>query len=699
MTVGCREGGEPAGPRENIPPRSFDAAGYYAAECAFCHGGAGQGRRGPALAPWAGSRDELIASIDETMPYSDPTDCTGHCAEAVADHVLTLTGELDCSAPPSAPRRLRLLTRREHAATVRDLFAPLTGGSTMPSADPCTDGTTFRFTPSRAVSSVSVAGSFNGWDAGAWPMRDEGGVWTLTRVVPEGTYEYKFVLDGSEWVPDPSATATTPDGFGGVNSVVVVRCGGAGPGVGVTIPDPTTGLPPETRPEAYPFDLQADDGIVTLVHATEYLSAAKRVADALGDSVAQLVPGSDRPGFVRTFGRRAFRRPLSDAEVGRYVELANLESDENAARRLIVRGLLASPVFLYRSEVGVLDGRQYRLDGYEMASALSYGLLGTTPPDALLDAAARGELDSDEGVRRTAESLLADPRARDTLRVFARQWLGLDAIGELSRETSLATRQKLREATERFVAGVLLDGGSFEDLLTARAIPADGEVAAHYGVSAPSTPWSDVELPSERHAGVLGHASVQLRYAHSDQTSPIARGVFVRRRLLCQEFAPPPPDAGGVPDVDPSATTRERFRQHTENERCASCHQYIDDLGFAFEGFDQEGHVRSEERGLPIDTSGTLRDVNGFGTRTDDSLAGIADLGVALSQSRAAQDCFATQWWRWAHGAPEKEAEECLVRDVASEFRRSDRDLRGLLVDVLASPRFRVRGEAMEVMP
>ncbi|MCA9614152.1 MAG: DUF1585 domain-containing protein, partial [Myxococcales bacterium] len=76
-----------------------------------------------------------------------------------------------------------------------------------------------------------------------------------------------------------------------------------------------------------------------------------------------------------------------------------------------------------------------------------------------------------------------------------------------------------------------------------------------------------------------------------------------------------------------------------------------------------------------------------------------ADLGVALSQSRAAQDCFATQWWRWAHGAPEKEAEECLVRDVASEFRANDRDLRGLLVDVLASPRFRVRGEAMEVMP
>src|SRR5690606_9471256 len=101
------------------------------------HGGAGQGRRGPAIAPWSGSRDELVASIDATMPYADPDDCTGACAEAVADHVLTLTGVLDCSSPPLAPRRLRLLTRREHAATVRDLFAPLAGDA--PSTNPCAD--------------------------------------------------------------------------------------------------------------------------------------------------------------------------------------------------------------------------------------------------------------------------------------------------------------------------------------------------------------------------------------------------------------------------------------------------------------------------------------------------------------------------------------------------------------------------------
>ncbi len=696
-SFGCREGGQPAGPSAPPEPAAFDAAAYYRAECASCHGGAGQGRRGPALAPWRDSRADLVASIDETMPYADPTDCTGVCAEAVADYVLSLTGELDCSTAPLPPRRLRLLTRREHAATVRDLFAAVTGGG-APVVDPCTEGTTFRFAPPRALGSVSVAGSFNGWDPSAWPMRREGDLWVLTRVVPEGTHEYKFVLDGGEWVPDPSASASAPDGFGGVNSVLTVRCGASSPG-GVTIPDPTTGLPPETRPEAYPFDLQADDGLVTLVHATEYLSAAKRVADALGDSVSALVPGADRAGFVRALGRRAFRRPLGEVEAARYVDLAASESDENAARRLIVRAMLASPSFLYRSELGVAEGGGHRLDGYEMASALSYALLGTTPSDALLDAATRGELDSDEGVRSAAEGMLTDPRAQATLRTFARQWLGLEAIDQLARGTSTVMREKLREATERFVADIMLNGGSFDALFTGDTIPADAEVAGHYGVGAPASAWAPIALPPERHAGVLGHASVQLRYAHSDQTSPIARGVFVRRRLLCQEFAPPPPEAGGVPDVDPNATTRERFRQHTESEQCASCHQYIDDLGFAFEGFDHEGRVRTEERGMPIDTSGVLRDVNGFGTRTEDDLRGLADLGAALASAPAAQDCFSTQWWRWAHGAPESEAEECLVREVATEFRRSDRDLRRLLVDVLASPRFRLRGETMEVMP
>src|SRR5690606_9777345 len=131
---------------------------------------------------------------------------------------------------------------------------------------------------------------------------------------------------------------------------------------------------------------------------------------------------------------------------------------------------------------------------------------------------------------------------------------------------------------------------------------ANADLAEIYGMSGATgselvrTPW-----PDGARAGLLGHASVLASYAHSDQSSPILRGLFVRQTLLCQSVGSPPPNAGGVPEVDPSATTRERFRQHTDDDFCRSCHQYIDGVGFGFERFDALGRLRETENGHPID--------------------------------------------------------------------------------------------------
>ena len=696
--VACAGGGSPAGP--GLPPgsegpESWDGAAVYAEQCASCHGDAGEGGLGPAVYSWADGRDALVANIDETMPYVDPSECrTGGCAEAVADYVLGLDGVVLCDDPPLPARRLRLLTRREYAATVRDLLAPL-GGMRETGPDPCTDGTTFTYDAGgRSLGSVHVAGSFNGWDPAAWPMRAEGGVWTLTRVVPEGRHEYKLVLDGGEWITDPANPETAPDGFGGANSVLEVACAGGGePGGAVAIADLTRAMPVETRPEAFPFDNAADPAVVTSVHAQEYLSAAKRVADAVGARVVELVPceGDDAgcaEQFVRTFGRRAFRRPLTDEERARYGALATGEASRAEGWQVALHGLLASPHFLYRSEVGEAHEGAFRLTGWELAAGLSYGLLGTTPGDALLDAAAAGELDDAEGVGRWVDRLLANEGAREQLGVFARQWLGVEGLGELTRGLDPALRADLVEETERFVAEVAFGGGRFRDLLTADWTVANDRVAAHYGLEGPGD-WGRVTLPEERRAGVLGHASLHVRYAHSDQSSPIQRGTFLRRRLLCQDFPPPPPEAGGVPDVDPTATTRERFRQHTENPRCYSCHQYIDDLGFGFERFDQDGRYRDVENGQPIDPSGVLRDVEGFGTDTEAPFASLPELGARLAESEAAPDCFARQVWRFAHGALESDA--CMVRELEERFRASEGDIGALLREVYASERFRLR--------
>ena len=632
----------------NAPPTELDGAEIYAEQCARCHGAVGQGRRGPPVTGWTDTREALVEVIDETMPFSSPRDCRGACAEVVADYVLTLDGVLQCDDIEPTPRRLRLLTRREYAAAVRDLLAPAFVAE--PVADPCVDGTTFRYTGS--ASTVHLAGSFNDWNPTAWPMENDGDAWTTTRVIAEGSYEYKFVIDGSEWITDPANPERADDGFGGFNSVVRVTCasGGMSPSM---VDDVAAGFPVENRPEGHPFDNAADLALVTTVHAQEYADAAKRLAESLGDGVSRLCDGCDDDELVRTFGRRAFRRPLTDAELTRY-------SAFGSDWRTIVRAMLSSPSFLYRSETGVVDGR---LDGFEMASALSFTLWGTTPDDALLDAAASGELDATEGVRTHVERLLADPRARELVGDFAVQWLGLEALPELPRTLDGAAREAMLEETRSFVEQVVFDGtGRFDELLTSGG------------------------------AGVLGQTSVHVRYAHSDQSSPIQRGVFVRRRILCQEFAPPPPDAGGVPDVDPEATTRERFRQHTESERCASCHQYIDDLGFAFERFDENGQSRESEAGGAIDSSGVLRDVEGFGTDTEDAFASLEELAGLLADSNAARDCFARQWYRFTFGAADREEDECTVRRFAEGFAASEGNIRELIVDLLTSESFRVRG-------
>jgi hypothetical protein len=180
-------------------------------------------------------------------------------------------------------------------------------------------------------------------------------------------------------------------------------------------------------------------------------------------------------------------------------------------------------------------------------------------------------------------------------------------------------------------------------------------------------------------------------YSHSDQSSPIRRGLFVRETLLCHEFGAPPANAGGVPDIDPNATTRERFAQHTADPACFSCHQYIDDVGFGFERFDAIGKYRETESGKSIDASGNMNDVNGLGSGTDALYASLPELAAIVAESRSAKACFATQVHRFATGRTESVGDLCALRTIEKAFEASDWDMRELVVNVMASDGFRIR--------
>ncbi|MCB9764060.1 MAG: DUF1592 domain-containing protein [Alphaproteobacteria bacterium] len=628
---------------------------------------------------------------------------------------------VDEGEPP--PRQLRLLTRREYNRTVSDLFRlddvrtctwdsdclveseSCVGGTCEP--DPC-NLITFRFAANgNTYDSVHVAGTFNGWSPtvdGGWPMtyladRD---LWVTKQVVDDGEHQYKFVINESDWAPDPNNPRTTPDGYGGDNSVLTVDCADAADAVFNAAAD----FPVESRPQGFYYDNNVDAGLVTSVHVEQYLRAGQTLVEqALREPQAltgcALTEDGCVEGFLSDFGGRAFRRPMRDEELSRYMARVEAEDDVEAGLSVALQVMLSSPYFLYRFEIGEpTEGGHHRLSGYETAAALSYLFWGTMPDDALLEAAASGALDSAEGVEVEARRLLADPRARDVIGTFGVQWLGVEGVPAMDRSAALypdytdALGADMLEETRRFVETVVFDGGGrWTELMTAETTWVNPRLAALYGLPAPEDGWALVATADGR-AGVLGQASVLAATAHSDQTSPVRRGLFVRQRLLCQDLGTPPPDAGGVPDVDPNATTRERFDQHTSIESCHYCHQYIDEVGFGFESFDAVGAFRAHDNGLPVDSRGNMNDVEGIGTDTHAAFDSPAGLGGILATSEAAPTCFTTQVYRFVYGREDAAGEACAITDAHDQFAQADYDIQELLVAVVTDPGFRLRREA-----
>ncbi|MCA9620707.1 MAG: DUF1592 domain-containing protein [Myxococcales bacterium] len=619
-------------------------------------------------------------------------------------------------------RQLRLLTRREYDATVADLFgdaleeAPAGASCSIDAdcqvlsesclagscvADPCNLHTFFLPAQAGDFATVHVAGSFNGWpgtiaDGGlALSFVDAVGGWVGKRILDDGSHQYKLVLDETTWVQDPGATGAVPDGFGGFNSELVVSCAGSvPPPPAETSGPPSEDFPVESRPSGYPFDNHAD-AVVTSVHVEQYMRAARSLAER---ARPEALLGCSLPAdetclttAVERFATRAFRRPLEEGELDRLLgHLGAVEPDLRLS--LAIQIVLSSPHFLYRSELGQLVGDDvYELTPYEIASALAYSFWGRLPDDDLLAAAEDGRLATAAGRAEQARRLLADPRARDTLDAFAAQWLGVDHLPTAEKQPALFAdfdaqlAGSMVESLKRLFSHVVLDEqGHLDDLLAADYAFVDSRLATFYGLEDADVieGFEKRQLPAERAAGILAAPAVLATLAHSDQTSPVRRGLFVRRRLLCQELGAPPPNAGGVPEVDPNATTRERFRQHSDDPACNSCHRYIDPIGFGFERFDAIGQRRDVDAGQPIDDSGILAGLDGLADGTEHAFAGLPGLAALLIEAEGVETCFTRHAGRFVMGRLEGEGQTCGLEALEKSFVASGGDIRELFVAI-----------------
>ncbi|UJR83274.1 DUF1592 domain-containing protein [Sandaracinus amylolyticus] len=425
------------------------------------------------------------------------------------------------------------------------------------------------------------------------------------------------------------------------------------------------------------FETDASDGFAGDARVAGYTaSAALRVDATLGEQLrtaaeaiattavtehlATVVPcdrsAADCPRtFVTTLATRAFRRPATDLEIEGLLAIFTLASTNGGTFEegvsAVLQAVLQSASFLYVPQIGAGDDLDRTLDAYETASALSYFLTASPPDAALLEAAAADSLRTPDQREAQARRLLDEhPRARAQVVRFVQEWLGLDTLHYVARDSEThdftSLRPLMEEETRRFVEDVVFAGdGTFESLIAADFTLANGTLRDFYGLEVTSDDWSRAELEGTPRRGLLGQASFLATHAARDESSPVKRGVTILRRILCLDVPAPTGDVAeqAMMTPPPARTTRERFTQHSTNPVCAGCHSLIDPLGFAFEDFDQLGAFRTEENGTPVDSSGEL-----VGTDVNGPFADGGELVAMLAESPQAHACFARNLFRFA---------------------------------------------------
>jgi hypothetical protein len=471
-------------------------------------------------------------------------------------------------------------------------------------------------------------------------------------------------------------------------------------GLAAPLADP---LQKETRSRG--FDNFSAVLTVSSTLASQYEEIAARLASQadlarLAPCAAAAAEATCATSFVKSFGKRAFRRPLTGAEETAYraiYDVGRKGASHADGLRAVLEAMLASPKLLYRFELGSPAGGTKRVLGpYEIASELSYLFTGTLPDNELLTAADANMLSTPTQVEAHARRLLKSPRARATMRKLFVQWFGIANLEQVNKDATIyplftpAMRTAMGAESDRFIDSILWEGdGALATLLSSPSTFINSALAKVYGAADPGgSALVKRDLNPQQRAGLLTHASVLAVHSHPGDSFPIARGKFIRKNLLCHALPPPPPgEVITPPPARPNQTTRERFAQHSTNPTCAGCHALIDPLGFGMENYDAIGVFRTTENGKPVDAAGQLT-----GTPdADGPYTGGVELAKKLASSHATAECAVIQATRWAYGRPERDADKAVAASIATLLGGGKTDLRELMVTLTKTESFFVR--------
>jgi hypothetical protein len=410
--------------------------------------------------------------------------------------------------------------------------------------------------------------------------------------------------------------------------------------------------------------------------------------------------------IFRTLARRAFRRPVTDADLEPLMALYREGRRDGSFDRGIEQGvmrLLVAPEFLFRIETepaNIARDRAYRISELELASRLSFFLWSSIPDDELLDLAERGQLSTPAVLDRQVTRMIADPRFSAFVEGFAGQWLFLRNLAaavpvqQNFPDFDDTLRQAFRRETELFFESIVREGRSAYDLLRADYTFVNERLARHYGIpNVKGTRFRRVTLGgATNRAGLLGQGSILTVTSYPDRTSPVVRGKWVLENLL---GSPPPPPLPNVPELEKPSfaaaprSVRERIAQHRRSPTCSSCHSMMDPIGLALENFDAVGRYRTfEESGAPIDASGALPDGTKF--------VGARGLTEALLRSDMFVRTLSEKMMTYALGRGLEYYDAPAVRAIVRGAARQDYRVDSLIREIVRSAPFQMRRAAQE---
>lgn len=474
---------------------------------------------------------------------------------------------------------------------------------------------------------------------------------------------------------------------------------------------PADKLPEDETVEG--FDTVGDGLSISLQHIEPLELAAVQLVDELyalpatdarrkAVLVCELQAGAEATcarQILSSFARRAFRRPIGDAEVAGWLALVDkLKAAGNTYEdgvKAALRAILLSPHFLYMVEKArpAAAGVVAPLNDHELATRLSYFLWSSMPDAALFGAADAGALSADVSkLTEQTQRMLGDPKAAALTDNFVGQWLTLRrlALVEPDSKTFPNYQVSLRDAavreTELFFGELINQNSPIQTLLTADFSFVNQQLGQHYGTPVSGAAFERVSLASTPRVGLLSQTSFLMMNSHPAFTSPTKRGAWVLEQLLCTPPPPPPAELMIQPLSAPAEgqSVREKLAEHRRDPSCAACHAVMDPIGLGLENFDAIGAYHDMQNGKPVDATGVLQET---------SFSGARELAALLSKDSRLAGCFAKSLLTYAVGRTfdspgGRSTADTLVQGAQAAGRQGVRDLIGA---VALSEAFRTR--------